>query len=295
MKTLKKTSKYISLILRHKPEVIGINLDEHGWANVGELIEGVSKTHPLTLQILEQIVAEDEKQRYSFNDDKTLIRANQGHSIPVDVELEEKEPPVFLYHGTGEKYVESIDQTGLIPKSRLYVHLSDMISTAVKVGQRHGRPVIYQIDSKRMFEKGYKFYLSKNGIWLTDSVPTKYLYKIAIPRCPECGAVLDVVVKGSSYVINCNNCGYSVATTYMDPIYEDQQEYTVTINAGNTVNKDNAMIMGGLLNSTLQQIAEYFKTAPHILFKGDAPRVKELRDKLEKGKIQYTISPEFDY
>ena len=99
----KETSKYISLILRHKPEVIGITLDEHGWANVDELIEGVSHTHKLDMAILEQIVAEDEKQRYSFNEDKTLIRANQGHSIPVDVELEEQQPPEILYHGTGEK------------------------------------------------------------------------------------------------------------------------------------------------------------------------------------------------
>ena len=120
----KETSKYISLILRHKPEVIGISLDEHGWANVDELIDGVSKTHPINMDILEQIVAEDEKQRYSFNEDKTLIRANQGHSIPVDVELEEKEPPEILFHGTGEKYVDSINESGLIPKSRLYVHLS---------------------------------------------------------------------------------------------------------------------------------------------------------------------------
>lgn len=115
----KETSKYISLILRHKPETIGISLDEHGWANVDELIQGVSKTHPLTMEILERIVTEDEKRRYSFNEDKTLIRANQGHSISVDVELEELQPPEFLYHGTGEKYVESIDKQELIPKSRL--------------------------------------------------------------------------------------------------------------------------------------------------------------------------------
>lgn len=120
----KETSKYISLVLRHKPDVIGITLDEHGWANVDELIAGVSKTHPINMDILEQIVSEDEKHRYSFNEDKTLIRANQGHSIPVDVELEEKEPPEILFHGTGEKYVDSINKSGLIPKSRLYVHLS---------------------------------------------------------------------------------------------------------------------------------------------------------------------------
>ena len=147
----KETSKFISLILRHKPEAIGISLDEHGWANVDELIAGISKTHPIDMAILEQIVAEDEKQRYSFNEDKTLIRANQGHSIPVDVELEEKQPPEILFHGTGEKYASSIDEQGLIPKSRLYVHLSSDEVTANKVGLRHGKPVIYKVKSGDMF------------------------------------------------------------------------------------------------------------------------------------------------
>ena len=173
----KETSKYISLILRHKPEVIGITLDEHGWANVDELIEGVSRTHPLDMAALELIVAEDEKQRYSFNEDKTLIRANQGHSIPADVELEEKEPPEVLYHGTGEKFVSSIDRQGLIPKSRLYVHLSRDEETAVKVGSRHGKPVIYTVKSGEMYRDGYKFFCSVNGVWLTKEVPVKYLSK----------------------------------------------------------------------------------------------------------------------
>lgn len=171
----KETSKYISLILRHKPDVIGITLDEHGWANVDELIAGVSKTHPINMDILEQIVAEDEKQRYSFNEDKTLIRANQGHSIPVDVELEEKEPPEILFHGTGEKYVDSINKSGLIPKSRLYVHLSSNEEIAYKVGTRHGKPVIYKVKSKEMYQDGYKFFCSVNGVWLTKAVPVRYI------------------------------------------------------------------------------------------------------------------------
>jgi putative RNA 2'-phosphotransferase len=172
-----ETGKYIALILRHKPQTIGITLDEHGWANVDELIAGVSRTHPIDMAILEQIVDEDEKQRYSFNEDKTLIRANQGHSIPVDVELEEKEPPEKLFHGTGEKYVDSIDKEGLIPKSRLYVHLSSNEETAYKVGQRHGKPVIYKVKSGEMHRDGYKFYCSVNGVWLTKTVPIKYLEK----------------------------------------------------------------------------------------------------------------------
>ena len=175
--TLTQTSRYISLILRHKPETIGITLDEHGWANVDELIAGISRTHPLTLELLQEIVRTDEKQRYSFNEDKTLIRANQGHSIPVDVELPELEPPAILYHGTGQKYVESIDHQGLLPKSRLYVHLSTDRETAVKVGKRHGAPVIYTIQAGKMFADGYLFYRSVNGVWLTKEVPIEYLTK----------------------------------------------------------------------------------------------------------------------
>lgn len=175
----KNTSKFISLILRHKPETIGITLDEHGWANVSELIARVNKTHTLDMEILERIVAEDEKQRYSFNENKSLIRANQGHSIPVDVELEEVTPPDILYHGTGEKYTTSIDVQGLIPKSRLYVHLSGNVDTARKVGSRHGKPVIYAVKSGEMHRDGIVFYKSVNGVWLTRLVDAKYLGKLS--------------------------------------------------------------------------------------------------------------------
>ena len=175
--SLKDVSKYMSFILRHKPDAIGITLDEHGWANVDELIAGIAKDNEFNMEILEEIVRTDEKQRYSFNEDKSLIRANQGHSILVDVELEEKEPPELLWHGTGEKYVASIDVQGLIPKSRLYVHLSKDEDTAVKVGKRHGKPVLYHVKAKQMYGDGYKFYLSANGVWLTKEVPVKYLVK----------------------------------------------------------------------------------------------------------------------
>ena len=175
--SLKETSKFMSLILRHKPEVIGITLDEHGWANVDELIEGIAKTNEFSMEILEEIVRTDEKQRYSFNEDKTLIRANQGHSIPVDVELDEVEPPETLWHGSAEKFEAAIDREGLIPKSRLYVHLSKDKETAVKVGKRHGKPVLYIVKSGEMAKDGYKFYLSKNGVWLTKEVPVRYLEK----------------------------------------------------------------------------------------------------------------------
>lgn len=174
----KETSKFISLILRHKPEAAGISLDEHGWADVTELLAGMNKAGTrIDMPLLEKIVAEDEKQRYSFNDDKTLIRANQGHSIPVDVELEKKTPPDILYHGTGEKYVSSIEEQGLIPKSRLYVHLSKDFDTAVKVGSRHGRPVVYEIMAGQMAKDNFDFFLSVNGVWLTKHVPVKYMRK----------------------------------------------------------------------------------------------------------------------
>ena len=176
--SLKSTSKFISLILRHKPEAIGITLDEHGWADVDELIEGISRTQSIDREMLDEIVATDEKQRYSYNEDKTLIRANQGHSIPVDVEFERKAPPEILYHGTGEKYVSSIEKEGLIPKSRLYVHLSKDEDTAKKVGSRHGKPVIYIVKSGQMSRDGIPFFLSANGIWLVKEVPVKYLESI---------------------------------------------------------------------------------------------------------------------
>lgn len=174
----KELSKFISLILRHKPEVIGISLDEHGWADVDELIEGINKSYLIDRTKLEKIVSEDEKKRYSFSEDGKLIRANQGHSIQVDVELEKKNPPDVLWHGTGKKYVDSINERGLIPKSRLYVHLSAEYDTAVNVGKRHGEPVVYKINARRMVEEGYNFYQSVNGVWLISSVPEKYLEKV---------------------------------------------------------------------------------------------------------------------
>lgn len=178
-KQAEKISKLISLVLRHKPEVLGLELDEHGWADTHKLLNGLyTHGYELTMDDLEFIVNTDNKQRYSFSDDKKLIRANQGHSIPVDVELEEKIPPNILYHGTGKKYEESIDKHGILKLSRLYVHLSDNKDTAKNVGKRHGVPVIYAIDCKSMVEDGYTFYQSVNGVWLTEYVPFKYLGKI---------------------------------------------------------------------------------------------------------------------
>ena len=175
---LKSTSKYLSLILRHRPEEAGITLDGHGWADVEELIAGVRKSRPFDRETLEKIVATDEKQRYSFNENHTLIRANQGHSVPVDVELPVTEPPEILYHGTGEKYAASIDAQGLLPRRRLYVHLSGDEDTARSVGIRHRRPVIYEVLSGRMSLDGFVFYRSVNGVWLTKTVPAMYLRRL---------------------------------------------------------------------------------------------------------------------
>ena len=169
---MKSTSKFLSLILRHKPQIVGIELDEHGWADVEELIRRVKD---LDFEKLKKIVATDEKQRYSFSADKKLIRANQGHSIPVDVELAELEPPKILYHGTAERFCSSINAQGLLKMSRLYVHLSSDIETAEKVGRRHGKAKIFIVESEKMFADGCKFFKSVNGVWLTEHVPAKYL------------------------------------------------------------------------------------------------------------------------
>lgn len=180
VKQMKKTSKFLSLILRHKPEAINICLDEHGWADVEELISGVNRTggHFLDKETLEEIVRTDGKQRYAFNEDHTRIRASQGHSIQVDVEPEEKLPPDILWHGTGEKFVPSIEKQGLLPKSRLYVHLSSDPETARNVGSRHGKPVIFRVNCRQMTQDGYHFYLSANKVWLTKEVPARYLTKM---------------------------------------------------------------------------------------------------------------------
>lgn len=175
---LERLSKFISMILRHKPQVIGITLDEHGWADVDELIKGINETGEeieFSKDTLETIVKTDKKQRYSFSQDRTLIRANQGHSIPVDVELEKKEPPKVLYHGTGVKSVKAIQERGLLPMERLYVHLSIDVKTATNVGKRHDTPVIFQVNAEQMQKDGYDFFQSVNGVWLTKEVPAKYL------------------------------------------------------------------------------------------------------------------------
>ena len=172
----KRTSKFLSMILRHRPEIIGIKLDDNGWADVSELLEGMNKKgHEIDMSLLEDVVTTNEKQRFSFNEDKSKIRANQGHSIQIELSLPVSIPPDILYHGTAGRNIEGIMNNGLQKKNRNHVHLSLDKETAVIVGQRHGKPIVLEIDAKTMVEDGYVFYISENGVWLTDEVPVKYI------------------------------------------------------------------------------------------------------------------------
>ena len=173
---MKTISKFIAYVLRHKPSAAWIELDEQGWANVNELIDGVCKTGRfIDMQTLEEIVRTDNKRRFAFNADRTAIRANQGHSVKVDVGMKVCAPPDILYHGTAEKYIESIRKDGIIKKTRNYVHLSKDAETATKVGARHGKAVVLKIDARQMHEDGYIFMLSANDVWQTERVPIKYV------------------------------------------------------------------------------------------------------------------------
>lgn len=171
-----KYSKFMSLVLRHKPQEIGLSLDEYGYINTSDLIKGMNKKgYKVTITDIEEIVIHDDKQRYSFNDDETKIKANQGHSIKVNLELVPIKPQNVLYHGTAIRFIDDICRDGIKKQSRQYVHLSADMETATKVGKRHGKLVILLVDSERMYKDGYKFYLSDNKVWLTDYVPPKYL------------------------------------------------------------------------------------------------------------------------
>jgi putative RNA 2'-phosphotransferase len=172
----KRISKFLSLVLRHQPETIDLVLDANGWADVEELIAKWTKhSHIFSADELKEIVFTNDKKRFSFNEDETKIRANQGHSIDVDLALKATEPPEFLYHGTVAKFLENIKQEGLLKISRQHVHLSGDKETAEKVGSRRGTPVILVVNSFKMHQDGYAFFISENGVWLTDNVPVKYI------------------------------------------------------------------------------------------------------------------------
>jgi putative RNA 2'-phosphotransferase len=171
-----RTSKFLALILRHKPEAVGIALDPEGWADVDALLAGMNrKGHALSTEALARIVETNDKRRYAFNEDRTRIRAVQGHSRAVDVGLAPVAPPDRLYHGTVERFVVSIREKGLIPGSRLHVHLSADRASAALVGKRRGRPIVLTIDSEAMAERRHVFYRSENGVWLTAHVPAGFI------------------------------------------------------------------------------------------------------------------------
>ena len=176
-----KLGRFLSLVLRHEPGAAGITLDENGWADVEELLAGVRRTgRQIDMDTLERIVRENNKQRYSFNEDHTKIRANQGHSIRVDVELKEAEPPQYLFHGTASRFLPAIRREGIRKMDRQYVHLSDDFQTAVEVGRRHGAPVVVTVNAAAMTRDGVTFYLSANGVWQCEYVAPKYFIETGI-------------------------------------------------------------------------------------------------------------------
>ncbi len=171
-------SKFLSLVLRHQPETIGIILDENGWTSVEILIEkSTNNGVAFNKAILNHIVATNAKKRFAFNDSRDKIRANQGHSVEIDLGYIARQPPAILFHGTGQQRVDSILQTGLDKRQRHQVHLSKDRETAVLVGQRHGKPFVFEVLAGQMYADQYKFFLSDNGVWLTDHVPPQYLRK----------------------------------------------------------------------------------------------------------------------
>ena len=173
---LKHISKFMSLVLRHKPEEIGLQVNENGWALVQELIDKINANGiTVDIEIIKEVVEKNDKKRFVFNEDKTMIRASQGHSIEVELNLTKTNPPDVLYHGTASRFLEGILKDGLKRQSRQHVHLSATIETAMAVGSRHGKPTVLTISAKEMHEAGFNFYLSENQVWLIDIVPVQYI------------------------------------------------------------------------------------------------------------------------
>ena len=175
-RALVRMSKFLSYVLRHHPEQIGLKVDDAGWADVRDLLERATASGvQIDRTSLEQVVEQNDKQRFAFSADGSRIRASQGHSIPVDLRLEPMTPPDRLYHGTAPQSLAGIREAGLLARGRNHVHLSLDPTTARSVGSRHGRPVILIIDARRMMDAGYSFFQSANGVWLTESVPAEYI------------------------------------------------------------------------------------------------------------------------
>jgi len=179
-KQLNKISKFLSFVLRHKPEAIKLKLDENGWAKIDELINKANDSgeiSSLDRTLIQAVVDSSDKKRFIISEDSQSIRANQGHSVNIDLQLKPVTPPELLYHGTATRFLDSILEEGLKPQERQHVHLSTDIETATSVGQRYGKPVILIIKALLMHEQGFKFYRSENGVWLTERVHTTFISK----------------------------------------------------------------------------------------------------------------------
>jgi putative RNA 2'-phosphotransferase len=175
-KEITRISKFLSLVLRHKPEILGMTLDENGWTDVQTLLYKINQTDmAITRDILRHVVETNAKKRFAFNETGDKIRASQGHSVEIKLDYTPQQPPGILFHGTGEKSVTSILKTGLEKKDRHHVHLSADRETALKVGQRHGKPVVLEVSAGQMAHEGHTFYVSENDVWLTDHVPVRFL------------------------------------------------------------------------------------------------------------------------
>lgn len=175
----KQISKKLSLLLRHKPELYHLELDAQGWCEVDALLAAFRKNGQLLDRLtLEAVVAQNDKQRFAFSPDGTRIRANQGHSIAVQLEYTAQEPPAVLFHGTATRFLSSIYEKGLLKQQRHHVHLSPDVETASKVGVRHGKLAMLKVDAARMFMDGHQFFRSDNGVWLTEQVPPAYLQPV---------------------------------------------------------------------------------------------------------------------
>lgn len=174
-----RISKFLSYVLRHRPDAIGLRLDGQGWACVDELVEKANACGDVTLDRarLREVVENNDKKRFSLSEDGARIRAAQGHSVRVDLALEPAEPPEHLFHGTATRFLDSILREGLRPQQRQYVHLSKDPATAADVGRRYGRPVVLTVSARAMHERGFTFYLAENGVWLTDAVPPGYIHR----------------------------------------------------------------------------------------------------------------------
>lgn len=171
-----RLSKFLSLVLRHEPERAGLKLDSAGWVGVDDLLAGCAQTGmPIDRARLEEIVRESDKKRFAFNADGTRIRANQGHSVEVELDYATRTPPGILYHGTASRFLDSIRKHGLLRGERHHVHLSADVETATKVGARRGRAVVLAVAAGAMHAAGHRFFLSDNGVWLVDAAPAAYL------------------------------------------------------------------------------------------------------------------------